>query len=111
MTEINAEQARALAALVAKLRTDWDLPGICKALWDAKTRAGAWDVAHGALHAALDPKNRTPAVIALGGVHWTKGRKLGSGSLQAPRSSLPGHSSYFAGSCGACRADSLGREG
>ena len=112
MTEINGDQARAIAALVAALRPEWDLPGIRAALWEAKERGSPWNVAHAALYAAQDPKNRTPAIIPMAGEHWTKGRELGAGdSLHTARCDRPGHGSYFAHNCGACKADRLAVEG
>lgn len=108
MTTITRDQAHALAALLATLRPDWQPPGILKALSDARERADAWSLAHAALHAAQDPKVRTPAVIALAGEHWTKGKALGTGDpLHFARCPEDGHSSYPASSCGACKADRI----
>lgn len=106
MSEINREQAHAVAALVAALRPEWDTPGILKALSDARDRGTAWDVAHAALHAAENPRAKTPAIIALAGEHWTKGKELGAAEgLRTPRCDVVGHGSYFAHNCGACKAD------
>ena len=107
MTSIDRDQAQALAALIATLRPDWQPPGILKALSDARTRGTAWDLAHAALYAAQDPSVRTPAVIALPGDHW-RGRSLGDGTpIHFPRCPEPGHTSYRADNCGACRAERL----
>ena len=107
MTSIDRDQAQALAALIATLRPDWQPPGILKALSDARTRGTAWDLAHAALYAAQDPSVRTPAVIALPGDHW-RGRSLGDGTpIHYPRCPEPGHTSYRADNCGACRAERL----
>jgi hypothetical protein len=109
MTKINREQAHALAALVAALRTDWDTPGVLKAIYDARDRGDAFRVAHAALYAAETPTNRTPAVIALAGEHWARGRDVGTGDTRFDRCDVPGdaHRSYPKGRCGACRADGL----
>ena len=107
MTSIDRDQAHALAALIATLRPDWWPPGIRKARSDARTRGTAWDLAHAALYAAQDPAVRTPAVIALPGDHW-RGRSLGDGTpIHYPRCPEPGHTSYRADNCGACRAEQL----
>ena len=107
MTSIDRDQAHALAALIATLRPDWQPPGILKTLSDARTRGTAWDLAHAALYAAQDPSVRTPAVIALPGDHW-RGRSLGDGTpIHYPRCTEPGHTSYRADNCGACRAEQL----
>ena len=60
-----------------------------------------------ALYAAQDPSVRTPAVIPLPGDHW-RGRSLGDGApIHYPRCPEPGHTSYRADNCGACRAEQL----
>ncbi|MBM7480150.1 hypothetical protein ACFP63_08795 [Oerskovia jenensis] len=109
MTRINREQAHALAALVAALRGDWDTPGVLKALSDARDRGDVFRLAHAALYAAETPTNRTPAVIALAGEHWARGRDVGTGDTRFDRCDVPGdaHRSYPKGRCGACRADEL----
>lgn len=112
MTTITRDQAHALAALLATLRPDWQPPGILKALSDARERSDAWSLAHAALHAAQDPKVRTPAVIALAGEHWTKGKALGTADpIRFERCAEPGHSSYRADNCGACRAEAIEQQG
>ena len=70
MNQITRPQADALAALVHELRPEWDTRGIVKALFDARERGTALDVAHAAINAAADLTHRTPAVIALAGPHW-----------------------------------------
>lgn len=107
MITIDRDQAGVLAALVAALRPDWDEPGILKALSDARTRGDAYRLAHAALYAAEDVRNRTPAIIALTGEHWTRGRELGTGDTNYARCIEPGHTSYAADNCGACRADRM----
>ena len=108
MTQITRPQADALAALVHTLRIEWDIPGVIKALRDARDRGSAFDVAIAALHCASDLTNRTPAVIAMAGAHWTKGKALGmTGGGNFVRCPKPGHTSFPAHNCGACRMDAL----
>lgn len=108
MTPITRDQARALASLVAALRPDWDSPGILKALSDARERGNPFALAHAALYAAETLTNRTPAVIALTGDHWTKGRALGeSNPIRFDRCPEPGHGSFPAHNCSSCRSEGL----
>lgn len=111
MTNIDRDTAHALAALVHHLRSDWDTAGILKALSDSRDRANAWQLAHAALYAAEIRTNRTPAVIALSGAHWTRGNAAGeAGDIRAPRCKVEGHTSYLAANCGACRSERLASE-
>lgn len=108
MTQITRPQADALAALVHAMRQEWDVAGIVRALWDARDRGSAFELAIAAIHCASDLTNRTPAVIALAGVHWTKGKALGmTGGGNFVRCPQPGHTSFPAHNCGACRMDAL----
>ena len=71
MMTITRDQAHALAALVRTLRPDWDERGIVKALSDAREMGSPVDVCIAALKAADCATNRTPAVIAMKGAHWS----------------------------------------
>lgn len=71
MMTINREQAHALAALVRTIRPDWDERGTVKALSDAREMGSPVEVCIAALRAADCATNRTPAVIAMKGPHWT----------------------------------------
>lgn len=62
-------QAELLAAFIAACR-DWQVPGTVTALAKARNRGDVWQVAIGALRAAANPGNKTPAIIALDGAHW-----------------------------------------
>jgi hypothetical protein len=64
------------AAFLAALRascgnTAWDTAGITAALDKAKPMASPADLAVAAIRAAVDPGNRTPAVIGMAGPHWS----------------------------------------
>lgn len=104
-TELTHDQARHLAGLVAALRPGWDVPGIRKALWDARTKGTPDQVAHAAITAAMDPANRTPAVIALDGPHWAGVRPVETRSGDYDRCEVPGHEQWPAWHCAGCRAD------
>ena len=103
--EINGDQARALAALVATLRPGWDSPGVLAALRDARTKGTPDQVAHAATTAAMDPANRTPAVIALDGAHWAGVRPVETRGANYDRCTVPGHEQWPAWHCAGCRAD------
>lgn len=103
--EITGDQARALAALVATLRPGWDAPGVLAALRDARTKGSADQVAHAAITAAMDPANRTPAVIGLDGPHWAGVRPVETRGANYDRCQVPGHEQWPAWHCAGCRAD------
>jgi len=105
---MTSKQGHALAALIHELRETWGIPGILPVLKQVADRADAFDIALAALHAARDEKNRTPAVIALPGPHWTKGKALGEATSSTyARCPVIGHTSYAAHNCGACAKDDL----
>jgi len=64
------ECADAIAVLVHYLRPDWDVRGIMAALASVQDR-DPFLVAHAAVNAANATSNRTPAIIAMDGPHWT----------------------------------------
>lgn len=64
-------QAQALAAFVHTVRRDWDEAGIVTALGNARLMGDPFDLAVAAVAAARDENNRTPAVIAMPGPHWS----------------------------------------
>lgn len=108
MTSLTRSQADALAALVHELRPDWGIPGILKALADARDRGTPSEISIAAIHAASDLTNRTPAVIPLPGAHWVKGKALGTATTSTrARCTVIGHQSYYADNCGACLVDGL----
>ena len=104
MTEtLSATQAKALAALVHELRQDWDVTGILPPLHAARNRSTPAGVAIAAIRAASDPSNRTPAVIALEGVHW----RDAAPRPDAPRCAVLGHEHEVAHNCRACISDRM----
>lgn len=103
--EITGDQARALAALVATLRPDWDAPGVLAALRTARTKGTADQLAHAAINAATNTANRTPAVIALDGPHWSTVRPVETRGGDYDRCQVPGHQQWPAWHCAGCRAD------
>lgn len=80
-------QAEALAAFIALLRPGWDAAGIMAALGQGRMMGTAADLAVAAIAAAMEPSNRTPAIIAKPGAHWTHValRHKSSANITAPR--------------------------
>ena len=68
--QITNRQATALAKFIHELRSEWDVPGITDALWQARGFAPVAELAQAAIRAASEPANRTPKIIALNGPHW-----------------------------------------
>jgi hypothetical protein len=101
---ITDDQARALAQLVAALRPGWDVAGIRAALSNARHIAPAHDLAVAAIRATQGDA-RTPAVIGMDGPHW----HAPAPTVRPPevRCSEPGHTSFIARNCSACRAENL----
>jgi len=99
--------ARATAELVQALRPDWTVAAVLSVLENAPRRGGSiGDLAVAAVRAAIDPDTRVPAVIGADGPHWSHvARPVGAREMRCPK---PGHGSYPAHNCGACRVDSFG---
>ena len=106
-------EATAIATIAVGIRPDWDHAGVLTALHKVRDRVLA-EVARAAIAAALDHRNRTPAVIALKGPHWDTGTSTGAATTDAdwrhprPNDWCPTHPGQRAGSCGGCRADAIG---
>lgn len=102
MTKPDAEK---IAQDAHAARPEWDTAGIMAALLKVRDR-DPQHVRAAALHAARNPANRTPAVIALDGEHWTL-------TVPAPRrgpaTKCKTHDleESSEGICRACRADRL----
>lgn len=70
---MNFATQTALARLVHTIRDDWDVNGIMTALGRAREAGKADDlraIVDASIAAALDARNRTPAIIPLAGPHW-----------------------------------------
>lgn len=68
--QITKTQAQQLAAFLHSIRKDWDPAGIVHALGVARGRGSVDALAVAAVRAAVNPGNRTPAVIGQSGAHW-----------------------------------------
>jgi hypothetical protein len=102
---ITDDQARALAQLVAALRPDWGVAGVRAALHTARHRGTAHELAVAAIRCTQGDA-RTPVVIAQDGPHWhTAGTTPADHRFD--RCTEPGHKSFPAWNCSACRAENL----
>lgn len=110
MTKLEQRQAQALAAFINTLRPDWDATGVYAALGKARDLADAPSLAIAAIRAAATPTNRTPAVIAMQGDHWTTTTVTSTpttGGAKQAKCDVYGHEGYPAVNCPGCRADAL----
>lgn len=106
MMKINPENAKHLAQVVNGIRPDWELDGIYKALGHAQDKGNLAEITLAAVHAALTPTNRTPAVIAYDGAHWTHAPTQAKAQTEKP---CPVHTPIGpAWNCAPCRAEYLG---
>lgn len=103
---INSAQSSALARLVHELHPTWDVPGIAAAISRAKHRGTIEELCVAAVRLAMRDDLRNPAVLAEDGPHWRNPQtSTAVVSAHAERCPEPGHGSYFAWNCGACKAD------
>lgn len=77
MNRMTETQARALAALIVRLRAadgmpEWDNAGIIAKLREAAPTASSWDLARAAINLAENRDLRTPGVLPQPGPHWLK---------------------------------------
>lgn len=104
---LTLDQATPLAALIHKLRPEWDERGILSALEKCAGR-NPFDVAAAAIRAAADRGAKTPGVIPADGPHW---REKVSDQLSPrnpmPHEQCPKHIGQYRQSCSGCRADKL----
>lgn len=106
---ITDDQARALAQLVALLSGDkrWDVAGVRSALSKARHKAPAANLAIAAIRCATNPDAKTPAVIGMDGPHWSTGTSVTTTDHRYARCQEPGHASFPAWNCAACRSERI----
>lgn len=103
MMKISQDQARALALVINGIRPDWDAAGIYTAIGRAKDMGDIAEVALAAIKAAQLETNRTPAVIAMQGPHWSSP----SATVKLTAESCPIHDVRPAHNCHCCRSEWL----
>jgi hypothetical protein len=62
-TSITRPQADALAALIRTLRPEWDIPGIVRALSEARDRGSAFELSIDPLHIAWSVTAERPGIV------------------------------------------------
>lgn len=67
---ITEAQTQALAAFVARIRADWDQPGIVAAIRKASTLGNPAEIGTALCRLAGNRELRTPAMLADPGTHW-----------------------------------------
>lgn len=66
---MSREQGQAIAALMHRLRNDWDEPGCLAAVAGVKDR-DPYDVALAAVRLCSTPEAKTPGALKVAGQHW-----------------------------------------
>lgn len=69
---ISHTQATALATFVAKVRDDWDHPGILAAIQKAQSLGNPTQIGRALIALAENRELRTPALLASPGKHWVQ---------------------------------------
>lgn len=97
--------ATPLAALVASIRRDWDLPGIRAMIHKARHLGTPLEVAMALLRLAERTELTTPAMLAHDGAHW--GTATTVPTARQPRCAVEGHEYELAASCRICATDGI----
>lgn len=110
---LDQTQVERLASAAHALRPDWPVKSLCTYLASEHTARAYRDVAIALVWVAADPESRTPRRMSEHGPWWVAAYRA-SGEIAQPlhfdRCPEPGHTSYAAHNCGACRAEQLGTE-
>lgn len=101
-----------LAEMAHALRPDWPIRSLCTWLTRSHHNRAYRDVAVALAWIACDPATQTPKRMDEQGPWWAAVKLAGSDStpLHYARCPEPGHGSYPAHNCGACRAEQLAAE-
>jgi len=104
---INAAQSQALARLVHELHPTWDIPGIAAAISKSKDRGTIEEICIAAVRVAMRDDLRSPAILASDGPHWRGPAGPVTNDHRFDRCPEPGHQSFPAWNCSACRSEDL----
>lgn len=98
-----------LAAAAHELRPDWAVKSLCTWLQTSHAHRAYRDVAVALAWVACDPLTKTPKRMDEMGPWWQAVKAAGSDAtdVRFPRCTEPGHKSFPAHNCGACRAEQL----
>lgn len=98
--------ATPLAAYVASIRRDWDMPGIRANISKARHRGTPLQIGTALLRLAANPDLRSPGMLADDGAHW--GTPTVTPTIRQPRCPILGHEHELAAPhCRTCRSDEL----
>ena len=97
--------AQPLAALVACIRRDWDVPGTRAAISKARHRGTPLEIARALLRLAENQALRTPAMLHEDGSHW--GTPTTVPTARQTRCAIDGHEHELASNCRICASDRL----
>lgn len=108
---LDQKQIERLAAAAAALRPDWPIRSLQTFLTNDHTHRAYQDVAVALAWVATDPTSKTPKRMNEHGPWWVaaqaaSGNTTGE-SITTPKCTVPGHTSYYAHNCGACRSEQL----
>lgn len=95
-----------LAHMAHALRPDWPFRSVLTYLEGDHPHRAYRDLAVAIAHIATDPTTQTPRRLGEAGPWWHSTADAPT-SLHAARCDRPGHSSYLATNCGACRSEGL----
>jgi hypothetical protein len=101
-----------LAHAANALRPDWPVRSVLTALARDHTDRAYRDLAVALVAVATDPRTKTPARLAEAGPWWHAARALDDTATEYrfERCAIPGHGSYRADNCGACRSERIARD-
>jgi hypothetical protein len=105
-------QLERLAQAANALRPEWPIRSVLTTLTRDHRGRAFRDLAVALVWVACDPRTQTPARLAEAGPWW--GATKGADDVTAihfERCALPGHGSYRADNCGACRSERIAVDG
>ena len=99
-----------LAAAAHELRPDWPVKSLCTWLNATHANRAYRDVAVALAWVACDPQTKTPKRMDESGPWWQAVKAAGSDATvtKFARCDKPGHTSFPAENCGACRSEQIG---
>ncbi|MEP7763864.1 hypothetical protein [Sanguibacter sp. 25GB23B1] len=105
----SADEIQRIAAAMNSLRPDWRVSSLVTFLTRHHEARAYRDLVIAAVVVASDPTTKTPQLLNAHGAWWSASQTVQGGAgvepIRFPRCTEPGHSSYRADNCGACRAD------
>lgn len=106
------DEIQRIAAVMHAIRPDWNPRSLATYLERNHAARAYRDLAIAGVYVATDERTQTPKLLEQHGPWWVAARGVGENvtPLHFPRCPEPGHTSYAAHNCGACRAEHLAAE-